>query len=93
MRTRKKFTLMPIITLGALSLMVSLPMLSSTHLHAASAQRYATVTVRSGDTLWSLAAAHTTASADVQDTIDRIVEANHLGAGSLQPGRILRIPG
>ena len=93
MRNRKKFTLMPVITLGALSLMVSLPMLSSTRLHAASAQRYSTVMVRSGDTLWSLAAAHTAGNADVQETIDRIVEVNHLGGGSLQPGRILRIPG
>ncbi len=57
--TRKKFTLMPAIALAALSLMVALPTLSSMHLYAASAQRYATVTVHPGDTLWSIASAHT----------------------------------
>lgn len=91
MRKRKKFTLMPAIALASLGLMVALPALSSTALHAASATRYATVTVRAGDTLWSIAAAHT-GSANVQDTIDRISEANHLSSSALQPGQHLRIP-
>lgn len=91
MRKRKKFTLMPAIALAALGLMVALPALSSTALHAASATRYATVTVHAGDTLWSIAAAHT-GSANVQDTIDRISEANHLSSAALQPGQHLRIP-
>lgn len=91
MRKRKKFTLMPAIALAALGLMVALPALSSTALHAAGATRYATVTVHTGDTLWSIAAAHT-GSANVQDTIDRISEANHLSTASLQPGQRLRIP-
>lgn len=88
---RKKFTLMPAITLAALSLMVAIPMLSSTRLYAASAQRFTTVTVNRGDTLWSIAAAHT-GDSDVQDTIDRITSANHLHGAALQPGQRLRIP-
>ncbi len=88
---RKKLTLMPAITLAALSLMVTLPALSNMHLHAATAQKFATVTVQPGDTLWSLAAAHTKNDADVQETIDRITEVNHLD-GTLQPGEHLRIP-
>ena len=89
---RKKFTLMPAIALAALSLMVTLPTLSSMHLYAASAQRYASVTVHPGDTLWSIASAHTSNSGDVQETIDRITEANHLRAVDIQPGEKLRIP-
>jgi Tfp pilus assembly protein FimV len=83
---------MPAIALAALSLMVALPTLSSVRLYAASAQRYSTVTVRPGDTLWAIAAAHAAAGSDVQEMIDRITDANHLGSGALQPGQRLRIP-
>ena len=63
------------------------------HLYAASAQRYAIVTVQPGDTLWSIASAHTTTSdGDVQETIDRITEANHLRVSEIAPGQKLRIP-
>ncbi len=90
-RPRKRPTLMPVISLAALSLMVALPTLSSMRIYAASAQRYTTVTVSPGDTLWSIAAAHS-GTTDIQETIDRITEANHLGAATLQPGEHLRIP-
>jgi nucleoid-associated protein YgaU len=83
---------MPAIALAALSLMVTLPTLSNMHVYAATAQRYKTVTVEPGDTLWSIATAHGNASEDVQETIDRISEANHLSAASIQPGQHLRIP-
>ena len=82
---------MPVIALAALSLMVALPVLSSTRLYAASAQRYATIRVNPGDTLWSIAAAHS-GDNDVQDTIDRISSVNHLHGATLQPGQKLRIP-
>jgi nucleoid-associated protein YgaU len=83
---------MPIIALAALSLLVSVPALSSMRLYAATAQHYTTVTVRSGDTLWNIAAAHTGNAGDVQETIDRINEVNHLTTASIQPGEHLRIP-
>lgn len=89
---RKRMTLMPAISLAALSLMVALPALSNAHLYAATGARYSTVTVQPGDTLWSVAAAHTADTADVQETIDRITEANHLRVVTLQPGQTLRIP-
>jgi LysM repeat protein len=89
---RKRLTLMPAIALASLSLMVALPTLSNMHLYAATSARYATVTVQPGDTLWSLAAAHTGSNADVQETIDRITEANHLRVATIQPGQHLRIP-
>ena len=89
---RRRFTLMPLITLAALSAMVTVPALSAMHLYAATPQHYATVVVRSGDTLWSIASAHTGSNADVQDTIDRISEVNHLGTAGLTPGQRLRVP-
>jgi len=92
MRRRKKPSLMPIIALAALSLLVALPTLSGTRLYAASASHYATVTVRAGDTLWSVAAAHTSNDGDVQETIDRITEASHLKSVTLQAGQQLRVP-
>ena len=92
MGKRRRFTLMPLITLAALSAMVTVPALSSMHLYAATPQHFATVVVRSGDTLWSIASAHTASSSDVQDTIDRITEVNHLSGASLEPGQRLRIP-
>jgi LysM repeat protein len=89
---RRRFTLMPIITLAALSLMVTVPALSSMHLYAATPQHYATVIVRSGDTLWSIASKHTAGSTDVQDTIDQISEVNHLHGATIAPGQRLRVP-
>lgn len=92
MSTRKRVTLMPAIALAALSLMVALPTLSNARLYAASSQRYTTITVAPGDTLWSIASAHGRTNDDIQETIDRITEANHLGVASIQPGERLRIP-
>ncbi|HKU81715.1 MAG TPA: LysM peptidoglycan-binding domain-containing protein [Candidatus Tumulicola sp.] len=82
---------MPLIALAALSLMVALPTLSSVRLYAATADRFAMVTVHPGDSLWSIAAAHS-AGGDVQDAIDRISAVNHLHGAALQPGQRLRIP-
>ncbi len=89
---RKKFTLMPAISLAALSLMVALPTLSNMHLYAATAQHYKVVTVQPGDTLWSIAASNTSSNGDVQETIDRISDANRLHATQLEPGQRLRVP-
>jgi predicted Zn-dependent protease len=92
MRTRKRVSLVPAIALAALSLSVTLPALSSVRLYAATPQRSTFVTVRSGDTLWSIAAAHTAADGNIESTIDRISAVNHLGTAPLQPGERLRIP-
>ena len=83
---------MPAIALAGLGLMVALPTLSSVRLYAAGTQRYVTVTVRPGDSLWSIAAAHTRSNADLQEVVDRISDANRLEGGALQPGERLRIP-
>ncbi len=83
---------MPLITLAALSAMVTVPALSGMHLYAAAPRHYATIIVRPGDTLWSIASARTATSNDVQETIDQITEVNHLGTGAITPGQRLRVP-
>jgi predicted Zn-dependent protease len=89
---RKRFTLMPAVALAGLSALVSVPVLSSSHLYAAAPERYTTVVVRPGDSLWSLAADHTTAGGSVQDTLDRIASVNHLDGATIVPGERLSIP-
>jgi predicted Zn-dependent protease len=83
---------MPAIALAALALCVTVPALSSMRIYAATAQRSEIITVHSGDTLWSIASAHTSNDSDVETTIDRITAVNHLGPSPLQPGERLRIP-
>jgi predicted Zn-dependent protease len=89
---RRRFTLMPLITLAVLSAMVTVPALSNVHLYAATPHHYAMVIVRPGDTLWSIAAAHTSIHDDVQETIDRISEVNHLNGAAISPGQRLHVP-
>lgn len=89
---RKKFTLMPLIALAALSVVVTVPALSATTLHAATVVRYATVTVKPGDNLWKLAESHTAPNGDVQSAIDQIVAVNHLGSAAIVPGQRIQIP-
>ena len=91
-RTRKRMSLLPLITLAALSLSVTVPALSSMRLYAATPERSTVVIVQPGDTLWSIAATHTGSGSDIESTIDRITLVNHLGTASLQPGERLRIP-
>jgi len=88
---KRKLTLMPLVALGALSLAVTLPALSST-VHAAPPVTYTTVTVQPGQTLWTLAEARTPANGDVQATVDQIVAANHLAGAELKIGQRLRLP-
>jgi LysM repeat protein len=90
--SRKRFTLMPLIAIAGLSLVVTLPALSATQLHAAKPVTYTNVTVKSGDSLWTIAAKRTSADGDVQATVDAIVAVNHLSGAALIPGQHLRIP-
>jgi len=89
---KKHFTLMPLIAIAGLSLVVTLPALSATQLHAAKPVTYTTVTVKSGDSLWGLASKRTATDGDVQAMVDEIVAVNHLDGTALNPGQHLRIP-
>jgi nucleoid-associated protein YgaU len=92
-KRKRKFTLMPLIALAGLCLAVTLPVLSSTAIHAAPVTHMAVVTVESGDTLWALASAHTAKGDDVQANVDRIIAINKLDpASGLTIGQKLRIP-
>jgi predicted Zn-dependent protease len=89
---RKRFTLMPAVALAALGALVTIPMLSSSSLYAATPAHYTAVEVKPGDSLWQLAAAHTSNSRNIEDTIDAIMAANHLPTATIVPGQRLRIP-
>ena len=90
--SRKRFTLMPLIAIAGLSLVVTLPALSATQLHAAKPVTYTTVTVRSGDSLWNIADGRTAQGGDIQATVDAIIAVNHLDGAEIAPGEHLRIP-
>jgi nucleoid-associated protein YgaU len=83
---------MPAIVLAALGALVTIPVVSSSTFYAASPERFATVVVHSGDNLWSLAEAKTPSDGSVQETVDKIVAANHLSGAAIVPGQKLRIP-
>lgn len=89
---KSRITLMPLIALGALSLAVTVPTISTAQLHAAAPTQYDLVTVQRGDDLWTLASAHTPTGGNVQDVVDRVITDNKLGGAALQPGQRLRIP-
>lgn len=92
LRRHRKFTLMPLIALGALSLAVTVPVLSAATIHAAAPVRYATVIVRPGDNLWALAERRAANGADIPAVVDDIIAVNHIGSEGLRPGQRIRIP-
>jgi nucleoid-associated protein YgaU len=48
--------------------------------------------VRQGDTLWQVAEAHPIDGLTTSQVVDALVAANRLGARSLSPGQMIRIP-
>jgi LysM repeat protein len=90
--SRKRFTLMPLIAIAGLSLVVTLPALSATQLHAAKPVTLIAVTVKSGDSLWDIADQRTPPGGDVQATVDAIIAVNHLTGAQIAPGQHLNIP-
>ncbi len=89
---RKRPTLMPAVALAALGALITIPTLSNARLYAAPPERFEMVTVHQGDTLWTIAEAHTPAGSDVEESIDTIVSANHLSGTTVYPGQTIRIP-
>ena len=55
-------------------------------------QKYTTVAVCEGDTLWGIAREYGAPETDVRDTIDEICHINSITASSLKPGDILLVP-
>ena len=91
-RSRKRTTLMPAVALASLGAIVAMPLLASPRLHAAEPEHFRSVIVARGQTLWTLAEDGTPADGNVQDTVDRIMSANHLASASVYPGQRLTIP-
>ena len=75
-----------ILIIAALALVAWAALARASH-GAGPEQRY---TVKSGDTLWSIATSHY--AGDPRDAIYRIGRRNHLGAGVLVPGERLVLP-
>lgn len=55
-------------------------------------QKYTTVAVCEGDTLWGIAREYGAPETDVRDTIDEICHINSITASSLKPGDIILVP-
>ncbi len=89
---RKRITLMPAVALAALGALVAIPALSQSRLYAAAPARFAHVTVRNGDNLWTIADRYTSSTGSVQETDDQIENANHLDTAIVIPGQHLEIP-
>jgi predicted Zn-dependent protease len=65
--------------------------LGSVALANRSAARYRWVTVRYGDTVWSIAASHVDAGADPRAAVDAIVDDNDLASATIVPGERLKL--
>lgn len=59
--------------------------------HGEQPSGYQQVTVRAGDTLWSIAAQRYP-NADPRDKVDEILRANRLSGPEVYPGEQLRVP-
>ena len=64
----------------------------SLRVEAGSPQQVDHVTVRSGDTLWEIAATATEPGEDVRATIHRILELNGMTSSTIRPGQLLVVP-
>ena len=89
---RKRISLMPAVALATLSALVAIPALSQSRLFAAAPEHSLTVTVRSGENLWTIADRYTAADASTLETVDAIKEANHMADVKIVPGQRLIIP-
>jgi LysM repeat protein len=75
-----------ILLIAALALIAWAALARASH-GAGPEQQY---TVRPGDTLWSIAAAHYTG--DPRQAVWKLQQENHLAGGTLTPGQVLRLP-
>lgn len=57
------------------------------------APAYSTVTVESGDTVWTIAEKYTGKNQDIRDTVQTILDLNGMkSSGDLQAGQTLQVP-
>ncbi len=89
---RRRPTLMPAVALAALGALLAIPVLSQLKLYAAAPNKTTSIIVRPGENLWSIADRLTSPDASTQDTVDRIIESNHLHGATIVPGERLIVP-
>ena len=53
---------------------------------------YMTITAKSGDTLWSIAAEHNYADRDVRAVVDEIIRENNLDSARISVGDKINVP-
>ena len=63
----------------------------ATAAHGSAPAGYETVTVRAGDTVWTIAAERYP-SDDTRARVDQILQANRLSSPVVYPGEMLRVP-
>jgi len=92
-RRKSRVSLIPFIQLLSLVLVFALPVIWGARIYTFSPTRYDKVTVRPGDTVWSLVSHHVQAGGDVAEAAYEVASVNHLRPGSeLRPGQVLLIP-
>ena len=92
-RRRTRASLVPLIQLLSLVLVFALPVIWGARIYTSSPAHYDRVTVRQGDTVWSIVAARAKEGTDVAEAAYDVSSVNHLAAGSaLHAGQVLLIP-
>ncbi len=89
---KRKITLLPAVSLAALSALIAIPALSQSRLYAAAPEHFKTTTVVRGENLWTIADRYTASGENVQETIDSIKSVNGLTSSTVIPGQHLKIP-
>ena len=88
--SRSRFTVFLIII--ALSIFILGGILFSPNSSATEPQKYITVEVKSGDTLWQIAGEHKNKGKDIRKLVYEINTINGLSNSSIHPGQLLKIP-
>ncbi|MDR0854358.1 MAG: LysM peptidoglycan-binding domain-containing protein [Clostridiales Family XIII bacterium] len=92
-RANAKLRLIGLIVLSVMMIGLAGNLLFGPEVSAADEVNIITVTIGSGDSLWSIADEYGSDEADVRDTIKEITELNELNVqDSLFPGMTLKVP-
>lgn len=86
-------TLIPFIQMLSLVLVFALPILWGSRVYTSSPAHYQKITVKPGDTVWSIVERRTAPGDDVGEAVYRVMAINHMKPDSgLKPGQTLLLP-
>lgn len=92
-RRTSRASLVPVIQVLSLVLVFALPVVWGARIYTSTPAHYERITVKSGDTLWSIVARRTAAGDDLGERVYGVAAANHIGANqSLKPGQVILVP-